>query len=757
MDWEKVETLYPKGKRLSVTITRVEHYGAFVDLPDGVPGYIPAKELSWTGSILDAREKLSEGHQVDTLVLGIDRRHRSVVLSVREVMGNPWPNFRETHKKGDILKGQVIRVLERAAFLEIDGVIQGLIPLSHIWISVERMEEALLVGDQVRARILEFEDDEQLVVLSTAALFKEEKKSIDPESGLSIGEALQDAFDLLKFNLERETERDIGLSEEAKAHIKRILVVDPDAQLGLSTAMMLESVGSVADYTTSAEEAITKFDEQAYDFVLTVMSMPGVDGINLTRTLHKNNPQLPIVIQTAREDIEHHLDRLKNAGLQNCILTKPWKLADLVEVINEAAEGTFGQRPLRTRAMDDFGFIDRISRPAFEQTETKGTIEEILEELKKETHASFVVVFELQLTTLETNILAEVGLEKELSERDRDLLRFSQIIHVIHGGTDLKDDFAKGRKYEHLRPLGTFSSVIGQQIDFTSAWGYGLFLFGEQEYQFTSTDLDNAKIAARILGAAIERRTLEEIYKTRHKLIIAGQLSSALIHELKNEQQALFNYIDVLKTDSVNLNAGKIKADDTQFLARFQRVVNALFEEQDKMQAIQRLFLNLLKERDEEEIELSEHLTKLAMVIKPIADKVKVEIIPPKRKIRKCWLNISRFDQVITNLLMNAVDQIPLVREISGKAWMEVNFVEDDDLPIKVTIRDNGPGIHTVHLKRVFDIFFTTKKGGSGLGLFISQALVDSLGGRISIKDTIRFGGTTLLVELPVAVKREGK
>lgn len=204
----------------------------------------------------------------------------------------------------------------------------------------------------------------------------------------------------------------------------------------------------------------------------------------------------------------------------------------------------------------------------------------------------------------------------------------------------------------------------------------------------------------------------------------------------------------------MNLNSGKTKVDE-KFLGRFQRVINALLQEQDHIQAIQYIFLNLLKEKNEEQVELSEHLNKLLVFLKPTAQAVKIEIIPPKKQIQKSFLNTSWFDQVITNILMNAIDQIPLVRKVSGKIWIEVDFVEESDLPFKVKVKDNGPGIHTAHFERVFEIFFTTKKGGSGLGLFISKALVESLGGKIGIRESIRFGGTTFLVELPFR-KKEG-
>ena len=68
MSWESIENKYPTGKRLSVTINRVEPYGAFVDFPEEISGFIPKRELSWIGNVKDARDKLSPGQQVEVVV-----------------------------------------------------------------------------------------------------------------------------------------------------------------------------------------------------------------------------------------------------------------------------------------------------------------------------------------------------------------------------------------------------------------------------------------------------------------------------------------------------------------------------------------------------------------------------------------------------------------------------------------------------------------------------------------------------------------
>ena len=407
--------------------------------------------------------------------------------------------------------------------------------------------------------------------------------------------------------------------------------------------------------------------------------------------------------------------------------------------------------------LNDHNFINKISESFIGRIENRVDIASILEEVKTTTGASFAIIFQQHLTTLETSVFYASGLAQMPNFRELDLLRFSPIKEVIRDKITLFDTHARGLRYSNLEPLGNFSSIIGQRLEFSSEYGYGLFLFGKKPNQFHADCLDEVKTAARILGVAVERNRLEDIYKTQHRLVVAGQLSSALIHELKNEQQALFNYVEILKTDSLNLNSGKIDGNDVQFLARFQQVVNHLIEGQNKIQAIYYLFLNLLKDKDEEKINVSDHLKKLTLIIQPIADKSHVQIDTPAQSSCECTINTSRFDQIITNLLINALEQIPLVRQKTGKIVITARIDHSCELPIQIEIQDNGPGIHTVHVNQVFDIFFTTKKNGSGLGLYISKALTESLGGKISVKETVKFEGTTFLIELPLNTPQEGK
>jgi signal transduction histidine kinase len=107
--------------------------------------------------------------------------------------------------------------------------------------------------------------------------------------------------------------------------------------------------------------------------------------------------------------------------------------------------------------------------------------------------------------------------------------------------------------------------------------------------------------------------------------------------------------------------------------------------------------------------------------------------------------------QVFLNLILNALD----ATDRDGRIELHVLRVPDG---VEVTVRDNGCGIGPEQMRRLFEPYFTTKKHGTGLGLFVTHRLVTDHGGRIGV-DSIPGEGTTFRVFLPAgqpSLVREG-
>jgi two-component system sensor histidine kinase HupT/HoxJ len=109
----------------------------------------------------------------------------------------------------------------------------------------------------------------------------------------------------------------------------------------------------------------------------------------------------------------------------------------------------------------------------------------------------------------------------------------------------------------------------------------------------------------------------------------------------------------------------------------------------------------------------------------------------------------GQLQQVMMNLLQNAFDAVGGSGVVSPCVW--VSLACDADA-VRVSVRDNGPGIPPEHLLRIFDPFFTTKPvgKGTGLGLSISYGIVEQHGGRLGARNA-EAGGAEFILELPQA------
>ena len=120
--------------------------------------------------------------------------------------------------------------------------------------------------------------------------------------------------------------------------------------------------------------------------------------------------------------------------------------------------------------------------------------------------------------------------------------------------------------------------------------------------------------------------------------------------------------------------------------------------------------------------------------------------------------------QVLFNLVLNAVQQINLfnIRD-SARGEVVVELAHDirrDGYWAAVRVHDTGPGIHGADFERIFELGYTTKKGGFGMGLDICRRIIgrveiEGRRGNVDVTNSLLFAGTTFSVWLPAPKAKE--
>jgi small subunit ribosomal protein S1 len=171
-----------EGDIVEGTVSGILTYGLFVTF-DGLEGLVHVSEIDW-GHVTNPSKFAKVGQKIKVKIIGIDTQ--KISLSIKRLKENPWDVLAKKYKLGDTIKAPISRISQFGAFMELDGGIQGLIHLSEISHGVVKdIREHIKVGEDIEAKIINFEPNEKRIGLSIKALTEapaEEAKEETPAS-----------------------------------------------------------------------------------------------------------------------------------------------------------------------------------------------------------------------------------------------------------------------------------------------------------------------------------------------------------------------------------------------------------------------------------------------------------------------------------------------------------------------------------------------------------------------------------------------
>jgi len=166
--WEGVAEKYAIGTEINGKVRNLTDFGAFVEIEEGVDGLIHVSDMSWTKRIKHPSEVLKKGDEVKATITHIDPENRRISLSIKEFMPNEWEEFKKKHQVGSVVEGTVTRIADFGVFVNIDGMVEGLMHVSETPLARgQKPQDHFAEGQKVRATILRIEDEEMKVGLSS--------------------------------------------------------------------------------------------------------------------------------------------------------------------------------------------------------------------------------------------------------------------------------------------------------------------------------------------------------------------------------------------------------------------------------------------------------------------------------------------------------------------------------------------------------------------------------------------------------------
>jgi small subunit ribosomal protein S1 len=153
------------GERRKGTVSSIVNFGAFVDL-GGVDGLVHVSELSWR-HVEHPSEVVSVGQEVEVEVLGVEMDRERVSLSLKATQADPWKEFAEKHRAGQIIDGEVTKIVPFGAFVRVAEGIEGLVHISKLSEQhVESADQVVQVGERVRVKVEDVDIARRRVSLS---------------------------------------------------------------------------------------------------------------------------------------------------------------------------------------------------------------------------------------------------------------------------------------------------------------------------------------------------------------------------------------------------------------------------------------------------------------------------------------------------------------------------------------------------------------------------------------------------------------
>ena len=183
--WADILERFPIESKHQGTVRNLTNFGVFVELEPGIDGLIHVSDLSWEDKIEHPNEVVKKDQEIEVVILGVDFDNRRITLGHKQIMQNPWEIYAKEYTPGTEVKGSVVKVTDRGAFVALEKGAEAFLNMTKS-ITAEFKE-----GDKVEAYIFRFDEQGKNIELSQLDAdqkkAKASKKKIDKKSDMETG------------------------------------------------------------------------------------------------------------------------------------------------------------------------------------------------------------------------------------------------------------------------------------------------------------------------------------------------------------------------------------------------------------------------------------------------------------------------------------------------------------------------------------------------------------------------------------------
>ncbi len=504
----------------------------------------------------------------------------------------------------------------------------------------------------------------------------------------------------------------------------KVLIVEDEVFIARDLEMNLVQMGyTVLSLVPTGELAIQKIEEERPDIVLIDIVLQGdMDGIE-TAEIIQTKFDIPVIYLTAHRE-KKLFERAKKTEPFGYI-NKPFRNEELHNIIELSLYkfGAEGERKKLLRKLED-------------EIAGRKSVERALRDSEKN---YYNLIDTAQDAIISFNEGGIINIWNHSAERIFGYSR-SEII-----GKPVINIISEKHREEFQEELKRFSDsdetrVIGKMVEVTGTTKDGNEIF--TEISLAARMIEKGQIYFTAIVRDITRRKKMELELLKfQKLESLGILAGGIAHDFNNYLTSVFGNIALAK---IAHNKGADVYDTLMELEKVSLLMRNLTLQLLTFSKGGAPLLELTPIKDVicETVSFSLRGTKTAAEIN-IED-----------NLRPVKIDTGQISQVINNMVINGDQAMPEGGVISVKA--ENITIENDEIPklsvgeyVRISIKDQGPGIDNEHMQKIFDPFFTTKQMGSGLGLATCYSIVEKHGGHIGV-ESYPGRGSTFHIYIPV-------
>lgn len=523
-----------------------------------------------------------------------------------------------------------------------------------------------------------------------------------------------------------------------------VLVVDDEPGIAALCKRVLSRAGYDVVSLTDPRAAIEHLQHHRLDLLVVDIRMPEVDGFDVISRAQMVQPDIAVLVMTGFGTVETAIRALRQ-GVDGLLL-KPFERSDeLLSSVRQVL--TDNQRKRDTARMQALRPLFNVTETLFSETDRDRLLELILSAMRDHLHCSNVAYYKVEDGSVSTVAQRGRVLQVDGGNFATQLIRSvdSDGNPIVFNATGPGEADAQAL----LSTLGLGSAILIP----VARSNLHAVLFAARDASgspFRGADLEMFFVLARQAVVAMENarlyddlrsyvRQIEESQQALlrvEKMAAAGRLTASIAHEVNNPLQSVQNCLHLAGREDLEPEKRK------EYFELAKKELERLTKTVQRMLDFYRPGAARVEQVDV--LDLLNHV--LSLTSSQLRSKNIHIVTDLPDAMPLIYAVSSQIQQIFFNLILNSFDAMPEGGELRVGARAVTGGVE-------ILFEDSGPGIPADRRENIFEPFFSTKEGGTGLGLTVSYNIVTAHGGTLDLIDG-QGSGACFRLFLPMGDKQ---